>query len=86
MESTDSVYNVLGLAPYGSHDDFKWLLFNANSAIFQLYQDKNKLIFNDIMMKVRFLLDQHAELDFFNFRSLRKQSNHYVIDVIDLDH
>jgi hypothetical protein len=38
----------------------EWLLFNANSAIFQLYHGKNKLIFNEI----RFVLDQHAELDF----------------------
>jgi hypothetical protein len=29
----------------------EWLLFNANSAIFQLYHDKNKLIFNEMMMK-----------------------------------
>ena len=28
----------------------EWLLFNANSAIFQLYHDKNKLIFNEMMM------------------------------------
>jgi hypothetical protein len=27
------------------------LLFNVNSAIFQLYHDKNKLIFNEIMMR-----------------------------------
>jgi hypothetical protein len=27
------------------------LLFNANSAIFQLYQDENKLILNEIMMR-----------------------------------
>ena len=28
----------------------EWLLFNANSAIFQLYYGKNKLIFNQMMM------------------------------------
>jgi hypothetical protein len=38
----------------------EWLLFNANSAIFQLYRDENKLIINEI----HFVLDQHAELDF----------------------
>ena len=27
------------------------LLFNANSAIFQLYHGENKLIFNDMMMR-----------------------------------
>ena len=36
------------------------LFFNANSATFQLYLGKNKLIFNEI----HFVLDQHAELDF----------------------
>ena len=38
----------------------EWLLFNANSAIFQLYHGENKLIFNEMM--IRFVLDQHAEL------------------------
>jgi len=27
------------------------LLFNANSAIFQLYDDENKLILNEMMMR-----------------------------------
>jgi hypothetical protein len=27
----------------------EWLLFNANSAIFQLYHGENKVIFNEIM-------------------------------------
>jgi len=29
------------------------LLFNANSAIFQLYHSKNNLIFNEMMMVMR---------------------------------
>ena len=29
----------------------EWLLFNAKSAIFQLYHGENKLIFNEIMMR-----------------------------------
>jgi hypothetical protein len=29
----------------------EWLLFNANSAIFQLYHGENKLIFNERMMR-----------------------------------
>jgi len=29
----------------------EWLLFNANSAILQLYHGKNKLIFNEMMMR-----------------------------------
>ena len=28
----------------------EWLLFNANSAIFQLYHGENKIIFNEMMM------------------------------------
>ena len=28
----------------------EWLLFNTNSAMFQLYHGENKLIFNEIMM------------------------------------
>jgi hypothetical protein len=29
----------------------EWLLFNTNSAIFQLYHGENKLIFNEMMMR-----------------------------------
>jgi hypothetical protein len=32
----------------------EWLLFNANSAIFQLYYGENKLVFNEMMMKFAF--------------------------------
>jgi hypothetical protein len=28
----------------------EWLLYNANSAIFQLYHGENELIFNEMMM------------------------------------
>jgi hypothetical protein len=49
----------------------EWLLFNANSAIFQLFHGKNKLIYND---EVCFVLDQHAELDFYSASSLKQQS------------
>ena len=38
----------------------EWLLFNANSAIFQLYHGENKLIFKWDDDEVRFVLDQHA--------------------------
>ena len=51
----------------------EWLLFNANSAIFQLYHGENKLIFND-GDEVRFVLDQHTELDFYSASSLKQQS------------
>jgi hypothetical protein len=41
------------------------VLFNANSAIFQLYHGENILIFNHQWDdEVRFVLDQQAELDF----------------------
>jgi hypothetical protein len=29
----------------------EWLLFNANSAIIQLYHGENKLIYNEMIMK-----------------------------------
>jgi hypothetical protein len=29
----------------------EWLLFNANSAMFQLYHGENKLIFNELMVR-----------------------------------
>jgi hypothetical protein len=48
----------------------EWLLLNTNSAIFQLYYGENKLIFNE----ARFVLDQHAELDFNSASSLKQQS------------
>jgi hypothetical protein len=39
----------------------EWSLFNANSAIFQLYHGENKLIFNEMNDdEVCFVLDQHA--------------------------
>ena len=50
------------------------LLFNANSAIFQLYHGKKKLIFQWDDDEVRFVLDQHAELDLYSASSLKQQS------------
>jgi hypothetical protein len=36
-------------------------VFNANSAIFQLYHGEKKLIFNEMMMRsTHFVLDQHT--------------------------
>ena len=61
----------------------EWLLFNANSAIFQLYHGKNKLIFNvrddD---EIRFVLDQHAELDFYSASSLKQQSSNRHVAIL----
>ena len=45
-------------------------MFNANSAIFQLYDGENKLIFNE----VRFVRDQHTELDVYSASILKQQS------------
>ena len=50
-------------------------MFNANSAIFQLYQGENKLI--NIQRddgEVHFVLDQHTKLDFYNASLLKQQS------------
>ena len=44
----------------------EWLLFNANSAIFLLYHGGND---DD---EVRFVVDQHAELDFYSASSLKQ--------------
>ena len=49
------------------------VLFNTNSAIFQLYHDGNNLIFNEDDDEVCFVLDQHAELDFYSANSLKQQ-------------
>jgi len=52
----------------------EWLLFNANSAIFQLYHGENKLIFQWDDDETHFVLNQHAELDFYCVISLKQQS------------
>jgi hypothetical protein len=52
----------------------EWLLFYTNSAIFQLYHGENKLIFNEMMMNLHFVLDQHAEVGFYSASSLKLQS------------
>ena len=45
------------------------MLANANSAIVQLYHAENNLI-----DEVRFVLDLHAELDFYSASSLKQNS------------
>ena len=52
----------------------EWVLLNAKSAIFQLYHGQNKLIFQWDDDKVRFVLNQHAKLDFYSASSLKQQS------------
>ena len=48
----------------------EWLLFNTKAAIFQLYQVN--LQWKDD--EVRFVLDQQAELDFYNASLLKQES------------
>ena len=52
------------------------LLFYAKWAIFQLYHDENKLFFNEMLMMpaIEFVLDQHAELNFYSASSLKQKS------------
>jgi hypothetical protein len=57
------LYNLLGLliqniVKINKHISYhiiyfkiEWLLFNANSGIFQLYYGENKFIFNEVMMR-----------------------------------
>ena len=52
----------------------EWLLFNTNSAIFQLYHGENKLFFLWDDDELRFVLDQHAELDLYSASWLKQQS------------
>jgi hypothetical protein len=42
--------------------------------MFQLYHDENKFIVNEMMMHVRFVLDQHTKLDLHSASSLEQQS------------
>ena len=54
----------------------KWLLFYANSSIFQLYHGEpaqDNFEWDDD--EIRFVLDQHAELDFVNCSSSLKQQS-----------
>jgi hypothetical protein len=52
-----------------------WLLFNTNLAIFSyiVYHCENKLVQWDDD-GVHFVLDHHAELDFYSASSLKQQS------------
>jgi hypothetical protein len=43
---------------------YEWLLFKANSAIFQLYHGENKLNFQWDDDEGRIVVDQNAQLDF----------------------
>jgi hypothetical protein len=51
----------------------EWLLFDANSAIFQLYHGEN-VNFQWDDHEVRFVPDQHEGLDFYSANSLKQQS------------
>jgi hypothetical protein len=45
------MYMERGASPNTAPIMIEWLLFNANSAIFQLYPGEIKLIFNEMMMR-----------------------------------
>ena len=51
----------------------EWLLFNANSAIFHLYHEENKVYFQWDDDEVCFVLDQHAKSDFYSASSLKQK-------------
>jgi hypothetical protein len=66
---------ILGISPHtfqngrqcsrGSYTSVRvseWLLFNANSAIVQLYQGENKSIFNEMRRRSFFVLDMSPPL------------------------
>jgi hypothetical protein len=55
-------YSLYRMSPFPDYS----LLFNTKSAILQLYHGENKLIFNVDDDEVRFVLDQHVELDFYS--------------------
>ena len=52
----------------------KWLLFNANSAIVSVISWREQVNVQWDDNGVRFVLDQHAELDFYSVSSLKQQS------------
>jgi hypothetical protein len=63
------------LSIYAINRVSEWMLFNANSAIFQIYHSKEQVNFQwDDDDEVRFVLDQHAELDLYSVCSLKQQS------------
>ena len=51
----------------------EWLLFNANSAIFQLYKKREQVNVQWNDDEVRFVLDQHAVLDLHSASTLKQQ-------------
>ena len=52
----------------------EWLLFNANSAIFLAISWRKQVNFQWDNDEVRFVLDQHAELDLYSASSMKQQS------------
>jgi hypothetical protein len=51
----------------------EWLLFNANSAIFQLYKKREQVNVQRDDDEVRFVLNQHSELDLYSASTLKQQ-------------
>jgi hypothetical protein len=53
----------------------EWLLFSANSAIFQLYHDENKLIVNEMTMRSTLYKTNTLSWIFYSASSLKQQSS-----------
>ena len=52
----------------------EWLLFNANSAFFSTISWREQVNFQWADDEFRFVLDPHAELDFYSASLLKQQS------------
>jgi hypothetical protein len=52
----------------------EWLLFNANAALFSVILWREQVNYQWDDDEVRFVLDQHAEFDFYSASSLKQQS------------
>jgi hypothetical protein len=71
MDDNLLVYHLIIKILKNQNNTIEWLLFNTNSAIFSdiSWQEKINFQWNDD--EVRFVLDQHAELDFYSASSLK---------------
>jgi len=54
------------------------LIINCCFMSSAIYHGENKLLFDEMMMKPDFVLDQHNELYFNSVRSMQKQSGKYL--------
>jgi hypothetical protein len=59
------------------------LIINCCFMSSAIYHGENKLLFDEMMMKPDFVLDQHTELYFYSVRSMQKQSASTCKHVMD---